>query len=75
MTLPPMPSMAGMASSMGPICGWKGLAPRASARRYAAAASRTRKAMAQAEGPWARAKRSPWLPGSALTMKLISPWR
>src|ERR1700761_1097855 len=31
--------------------------------------------MAQALGPWAVAKRAPWPPGSALTTKLISPWR
>ena len=31
--------------------------------------------MAQAEGPWTRAKDWAKLSGSALTMKLISPWR
>ena len=45
-----MPSMLGMFSSMGPaLCG-PGLAPSSSARAYALAASRTRNAIAQADG-------------------------
>ena len=68
-----MPSIAGMWSSIGPTWVSTGFAPSSSARRKAAAASRTRKAIAQAEGPCARAKRWPKPPGSALMTKLMSP--
>src|SRR6266436_2257762 len=75
MSEPPMPSMQGMLSSMGPaLCGPR-LAPSSRARRNAPAASRTRNAMAQADGPCARAKDCAKDCASALMMKLISPWR
>ena len=51
MSDPPMPSIDGMFSSMGPAVAGPGFAPSSSARRYANAASFTRNAMAQAEGP------------------------
>src|SRR6266436_2257761 len=73
MSEPPMPSMQGMLSSMGPaLCGPR-LAPSSRARRNAPAASRTRNAMAQADGPCARAKDCAKDCASALMMKLISP--
>src|ERR1700722_16196102 len=73
MSEPPMPSMQGMLSSMGPaLCG-PGRAPSSSARRYANAASRTRKAIAQAHGPCARANPCAKESASALMMKLMSP--
>src|SRR5436305_842886 len=49
--------------------------PESFARRKARAASRTRNAMAQADGPCARAKACAKDSGSALMMKLIPPWR
>src|SRR5688572_11281418 len=75
MWLPPMPSIAGMRSSIGPTSVSTGFAPRETARRNAAAASFTRNAIAQAEGPCARANCWPKPPGSALMTKLMSPWR
>ena len=68
-----MPSIAGMLSSIGPTGLATGVAPRSQARLKAAAASRTRKAIAQAEGPCSCAKRWPKPSGSALMMKLMSP--
>src|SRR5687768_13119548 len=70
-----MPSIAGMCNSIGPTRVSTGFAPRSMQRLYAAAASFTRKAIAQAEGPCSRAKCWPKLSGSALMMKLMSPCR
>src|SRR5262245_31023490 len=74
MSEPPMPSILGMLSSMGPAVAGPGFAPRSSARRYAFAASFTRNAMAHADGPCVRANACPNESGSALMMKLMSPW-
>src|SRR6185503_18404507 len=73
MRLPPMPSIAGICSSIGPTRVSTGFAPRSMQRLYAAAASFTRKAIAHADGPCSRAKCWPKLSGSALMMKLMSP--
>ena len=70
-----MPWIAGMLSSIGPTGPWWGLAPRASARCEAFAASFTRIAKAQADGPCTRAKDCAKLSGSRLTMKLTPPCR
>src|SRR5262245_3796874 len=75
MRLPPMPSIAGMRSSIGPTSVSTGFAPSSTARLKARAASFTRNAMAQAEGPCARANCWPNPRGSALITKLMSPWR
>ena len=69
-----MPTMAGMLSSMGPTLPRCGSAPSATARSNAAAASLTRNAMAQTEGPCAWANFCPNEAGSALMTKLMSPW-
>src|SRR5678815_3595337 len=63
-----------MLSSMGPTLPRCGSAPSWMARSKAAAASLTRKPMAHTEGPCACAKRWPKESGSALMMKLMSPW-
>src|SRR5580692_1540263 len=55
MRLPPMPSIAGMLSSIAPTAPLTSRAPAATAARSARAASLTRKAMAQALGPCSRA--------------------
>src|SRR5688572_23967595 len=68
-----MPTIAGMLSSIGPTCERCGSAPSWMARSKAAAASRTRNAMAHTDGPCAWANRCPKEPGSALTTKLMSP--
>ena len=70
-----MPSIAGMLSSIGPTLPANGLAPSAASFFIAAPASRTRNAMALADGPCALAKPSAWLSGSAFKMKFTSPWR
>ena len=59
----------------GPGRPWTGFAPSPIARFIASAASATRKAMAQAEGPWTRAKAWAKLSGSPLTRKLTPPCR
>ena len=64
-----------MFSSMGPTGPSTGLAPRSSASAIALAASRTRKAMALAEGPWIWRKSAGWPLGSMFSRKLMSPWR
>ena len=69
-----MPTIAGILSSIGPTCERCGSAPSCTARSNAAAASLTRKAMAQTDGPCACANRCPNEPGSALITKLMSPW-
>src|SRR6186713_2407443 len=68
-----MPTIAGMFSSMGPTVERCGSAPSWMARSNAAAASLTRNAIAQTDGPCAWAKRCPKEPGSALMTKLMSP--
>src|SRR5882757_6129745 len=70
-----MPLIAGMFSSIGPEPESKPQAPSSSARRYACAASVTRKAIAQIDGPCKRAKRCANESGSELMMKLMSPCR
>src|SRR5262245_59149578 len=75
MRLPPMPSIAGICSSIGPTWFSTGLAPSSMQRRYASEASFTRNPIAQADGPCSRAKRCAKLFGSALMMKLMSPCR
>ncbi len=64
-----------MFSSIGPERESKPQAPRSSARLYAAAASCTRNAIAQIDGPCSRAKRCANESGSALRMKLTPPCR
>ena len=70
-----MPLIAGMFSSIGPGRLGTPHAPCATAWLYAAAASPTRNAMAQMDGPCTRANDCANESGSALTMKLISPCR
>ena len=70
-----MPSIDGMLSSIGPAWPGPGFAPRSRARCQALAASFTRKAMAQTEGPCTRAKDWAKLSGSPFRMKFTSPWR
>src|SRR5918997_1446049 len=70
-----MPSIAGIFSSPWATSLSTLVAPSSSARAWAAAASLKRNAIAQAHGPWARANSSAKLSGSALMMKLQSPWR
>src|ERR1700754_3091515 len=69
-----MPTMAGMFSSIGPTLPRCGSAPSATARANAAAASATRNPIAHTDGPCAAANRWPKEYGSALMMKLMSPW-
>jgi hypothetical protein len=71
----PMPLMAGMFSSIGPAVDSTTQAPILRARVQAAAASFTRKAMAQTEGPCRRVKACGKPSLSALRMKFTSPWR
>ena len=66
---------SGIFNSIGPVLPGTGRAPSDTARLKAAAASLTRKAMAQALGPCTRAKAWLKLSGSALMMKFTSPWR
>src|SRR6185295_8145348 len=74
MSEPPIPTIAGMLSSIGPTAVRCGSAPSETARSNAAAASCTRNAIAHTEGPCACANFWPNESGSALMMKLMSPW-
>src|SRR5690625_7645541 len=60
---------------MGPVGISNGRAPNSKARWYAFCASRTLKAIPQAEGPCSWAKYQASLLGSRLIIKLISPCR
>ncbi len=66
-----MPSIAGQPRPLAVTS----VAPRPSARAWAAAASLTRKAMATALGPCSLEKSAAWLSSWALIRKLMSPWR
>ena len=73
--LPPIASMPGSASSIGPGSLISALAPSSCARAIAFGASSTRIAMAQTLGPcWSRKSLGKPLP-SPFRMKLIPPWR
>src|SRR5450631_4208270 len=70
-----MPLIAGMFNSIGPGRTSTPHAPCSTVLRYASAASLTRNAIAQIDGPCTRAKPCAKLSGSALTMKLTPPCR
>ena len=70
-----MPLIAGIASSIGPGGASTPQAPFATQLRYAFAASSTRNAIAQIDGPCTRANDCANDCGSALTMKFTPPWR